>query len=165
MAHEHLSTYLNDHLAGAVAALELLDHLEQAHAGTPVARTVAELRKDIEADRATLEALMARLQVPESAPRKATAWLAERLARLKLRFDDPADGAFRLFESLEIVSLGIEGKLGLWRALAAAAPATPAVSGINLDSLMRRATDQRERVETMRIASARVALSMRPGTD
>ena len=164
MAHKHLATYLNDHLAGAVAALELLAHLEEAHAGTLVARTVAELRKDIDADRATLESLMARLEVPESAPRKATAWLAERLARLKLRFDDPADGAFRLFESLEILSLGIEGKLGLWRALATAVPATPAVSGMDYDSLMRRATEQRARVEAMRIASAPVALSTRQST-
>lgn len=27
MADEHLATYLNDHLAGSVVALELLDHL------------------------------------------------------------------------------------------------------------------------------------------
>ena len=38
MTDPNLATYLNDHLAGAVAALELLEHLEKAHAGAPVAR-------------------------------------------------------------------------------------------------------------------------------
>jgi len=31
MANEHLATYLNDHLAGSVVALELLDQLEATH--------------------------------------------------------------------------------------------------------------------------------------
>ena len=34
MANESLATYLNDHLAGSVVALELLDHLEEGGAGT-----------------------------------------------------------------------------------------------------------------------------------
>jgi hypothetical protein len=159
MAPDHLATYLNDHLAGAVGALELLEHLERAHAGTPVARTLSELRAEIEADRETLESLMVRLHVTESRPRKATAWLAERLAWLKLRLDDSGHGAFRLFESLEAVSLGIEGKLGLWRTLAAIAPAVSDVSSLDYETLMRRATDQRERAEALRLGAAVAALA------
>ena len=67
MSEQHLATYLNDHLAGAVAALELLEHLGKAHADTPTGRFAAELRADIAADRKELEALMARLQAPISA--------------------------------------------------------------------------------------------------
>src|SRR5205085_7785795 len=66
MSDQHLATYLNDHLAGSVVALELLEHLEKAHAGTDVARFVAALRADIEADRGELEALMQRLHVSAS---------------------------------------------------------------------------------------------------
>ena len=47
MADKNIATYLNDHLAGSVAALELLEHLEAAHAGTPLERFVAELRVDV----------------------------------------------------------------------------------------------------------------------
>jgi hypothetical protein len=159
MVQEHLATYLNDHLAGAVAALELLEHLEKAHAGTPVAQPLSALRAEIEADRRTLESLMTRLHVTESRPRKATAWLAERLAWLKLRLDDSGHGAFRLFESLEAVSLGIEGKLGLWRTLAAIAPTVGEVSGLDYETLMRRATDQRGRAEALRLAAAQAALA------
>jgi hypothetical protein len=159
MAHDHLATYLNDHLAGAVAAVELLEHLERARAGTPIARALSELRAEIEADRETLKSLMTRLRITESRPRKATAWLAERLAWLKLQLDDSSYGAFRLFESLEAVSLGIEGKLALWRTLATIAPAMPGVSGVDYEILMLRATDQRERAETLRLGEVPAALA------
>jgi len=157
--NNHLATYLNDHLAGAAAAIELLQHLETAHAGTPTARHIAALRVDIEADRDVLTSLTTRMDVPESRPRKAAAWLAERLVALKLRLDDSRDGAFRLFESLEAISLGIEGKSGLWRTLATLTPEVPAVGGPDYEMLIVRATDQRKRAEALRLEAARPALT------
>src|SRR5437588_9890899 len=126
MAEQHLATYLNDHLAGSVVALEMLDHLEKTHASTPLAARFASLRAEIQADRAELESLMGRLQVSASVPRRAMAWLTEKFARLKLRVDDPEGGPLRLLEAVEAVSLGIEGKRLLWLALAAAATSNPA---------------------------------------
>jgi hypothetical protein len=38
MAEKYLATYLNDHLAGSQVGHELGEHLEGAHAGTPLAR-------------------------------------------------------------------------------------------------------------------------------
>lgn len=160
MADEHLATYLNDHLAGAVAALELLEHLQAAQAGTPAERAIAELRADVEADRGELEALMARLHVAASRPRKVTAWLAERIAELKLRLDDPAGGPLRRLEALEALSLGIEGKRLLWRALAVAAEGEPALRGVDYERLAQRAEEQRRRVETMRLDAAGAALGV-----
>src|SRR5919201_1043477 len=98
MADEHLATYLNDHLAGAAAAVELLEHLEAAHASTAVGRVLSELRADVTADRQELKALMDRLDVKASRPRRAAAWLGERVTELKLRLDDPGGGALRLLE-------------------------------------------------------------------
>ncbi len=84
MAHEQIATYfLNDHLTGSVAGLELLEHLEAAHAGTPLERFFAELRRDVRADRQELESLMTRLQVAPSRTRKATAWVTEKLTEFK----------------------------------------------------------------------------------
>jgi hypothetical protein len=153
--------YLNDHMAGAVAALELLGHLESAYAGTHVAVVVAALRGDIEADRQELAALMHRLDVSESAPRKAAAWLAEHVAELKLRMDDRGGGALRLLEGTEAVALGIEGKLALWNALAAAAVTSPELQGIDYVTLAQRAVEQRNRIESLRLEGARGALGTR----
>jgi hypothetical protein len=92
MSMEYVATHLNDHLAGSVVALGLLDYLEKAHAGKPLEPFFAELRTDIVADRRELEDLMRRLHVAVSYPRKAMAWLTEKMTQLKLQLDDPAGG-------------------------------------------------------------------------
>ena len=46
MADKHIAIYLNDHLAGSVAALEILEQLETEHTGTPLQQFLAELRAD-----------------------------------------------------------------------------------------------------------------------
>jgi len=157
MTNEHLATYLNDHLAGAVAAVELMEHVEKTYADTSVGRIVADVRADVEADRAELEALIARLQVAQSAVRKAAAWLAERAARLKLRADDPAGGPLHLLEAVEAISLGIEGKGALWRLLAAVAPSVPVLQTLDYARLLDRAESQGGRLEPVRLEAARVA--------
>jgi len=162
MADGHIATYLNDHMAGATAALELLENLQAANHDTVFKSFVADLRSDIEADRQELKRLMDRLDISQSGLRKASAWLAAKVAELKLRLDDAPGGDLRLFESLEALSLGIEGKRGLWLALAAAAENAPALQLVEYDRLIKRAEDQRNRVETMRLKAAREALT--PGS-
>ena len=158
MANEHLATYLNDHLAGSVVAIELIESLESSHEGTPVETFVHQLRADIEADQKELQRLMTSLEISESRTRQASAWLTEKLTSLKLRFDDSEDGNLRLFESLEALSLGIEGKLSLWRALSAVAEASPELRILDYDLLQKRAQEQRERVKSKRIEVARKIL-------
>src|SRR5688572_29804015 len=110
-----LATYLNDHLSGATAALELLEHMEKAH--EELAPFLRKLRHDIELDRKELEALMGRLGATRGAVRQAAAWVAEKFARLKMKVDDPSGTKLKLLESLEAVAIGIHGKGALWRAL------------------------------------------------
>ena len=159
MADEHIAIYLNDHLAGSVAALELLDQLQDDHSGTRLESFFAELRAGIETDRQELESLMKWLNVTESRTRKASAWLAGKFAELKLRLDDPSGGELRLFESLEALSLGIEGKRSLWLAIGAVAEETPSLRLLDYGRLARRAGEQRAGVETKRLEAVRSALT------
>jgi hypothetical protein len=159
MPAEHLAIYLNDHLAGAGAALELLTHIEEGHPGTAAAQLAAELRPEITADSQVLHDLMRRAGIAESRPRQAAAWVTEKIAELKVRLDDRADGSLSLFESLEALSLGIEGKQALWGALASAAVAAPALQETDYARLKMRAEDQRRRVEKQRLDAARSALA------
>lgn len=159
MASEYLASYLNDHLSGSVAAIELLEHLQGAYAGSELEHFFAELRNDIEADRQELKRLMDRLKIPQSGTRKAGAWLAGKLAELKMRLDDSAHGPLRLLESLEAVELGINGKLALWRALIAATEISPGLRGaLDYQRLAKRATEQIESVEAHRLNAAKAAL-------
>jgi hypothetical protein len=116
------------------------------------------LTAEITADREKLEGLMSQLEITESRPRKASAWLTEKVTALKLLLDDPADGDLRLFESLEALSLGIEGKRGLWLALAAVAERSPQMRLLDYQELIRRAEEQRSKVEEKRLETARSAL-------
>lgn len=158
MSHTHLSVYLNDHFAGGTAALELLRHLERTHAGTAIAREASVLEADISADHRELEGIMNRAGVSPGVVRRAAAWLTEKAAELKTRVDDPADGALRLLETLEALSLGVEGKRLLWKGLAVAGADVPSLRGIDFDRLEQRAQDQRRRVEQMRLDAASAAL-------
>ena len=157
MANKHLATYLNDHLAGSVSALELLSSLETAQADIDMARFVSELRVEIETDQQELENLMQRLQITESRPRQAGGWLAEKVLQIKLRLDDPDGGALYLLESLELLAIGIEGKRRLWRALAAAA--VPGLQLTDYERLTKRAEEQQQRVETVRLVAAKTAFA------
>lgn len=161
MANESLATYLNDHLAGSVVALDLLDHLEEDRAGTAQASILVGVHADIEADRQELEAFMAQLGITVSAPRKATGWLVEKLSELKLRLDDAGDGALRRLEALETISLGIAGKQALWHALAAAAEDAPELGELDYARLGRHAETQREAVEALHLQAAQEAFSRR----
>ena len=159
MADDYIATYLNDHLAGSVVAVELMENLETVYAGQPIADFIAKLRADIEVDIRELEDLMGQLQISESRTRKASAWLTEKFTQLKLRLDDPAHGDLRLFETLEALSLGIEGKRSLWLALSAAAELSPQLRIANYQRLQQRAEEQRARVEDQRLELARKALN------
>jgi hypothetical protein len=161
MVNDSLATYLNDHLAGSVVALELLDHLEEDGAGTAEASTLAGVRADIEADQQELEAFMTQLGISVSAPRKATGWLVEKLSEIKLHLDDAGDGALRRLEALETISLGIAGKQALWHALAAAVGDAPELNGLDYARLGQRAETQRAVMESLRLHAAKAALGTR----
>jgi hypothetical protein len=159
MADEHLVTYLNDHLAGSVAAIELLEQLEQEHTGTPLQTFFAELRADVLADRQELKELMDGLQIDESSARKVSAWLTEKVTELKLRLDDPTRGPLRLLQAVEVLSLGIEGKRLLWGSLQSAAERSAPLRALDYERLIQRAEEQRRDIEAVRLEAAKKALS------
>ncbi len=106
MSGTQLTTYLNDHLAGSVAALELLGDLVAHPAAPDDPQFFGALRREIAADQEVIRALLQELGSGESALRKAAGWLAEKVTSLKLRWDDPDNDGFRRFEALEALALG-----------------------------------------------------------
>jgi len=155
VAHEFLSTYLSDHLAGAQAALEILGLLRKTGD--------SELWRGVEAeigeDRAELERLMHSACISSSTLRRAAAWTAEKLAEFKLRVDDPSTaGAFRRLELIEALAIGIDGKAALWTALQRVPPSTASLGAADYARLIARAKAQRQVVEDERLAAAAEAL-------
>ena len=159
MANKQLAIYLNDHLAGATGALELLTHLEETSTGTAVGAALTQLHVEIEGDRQELEHLMERLNIDVSVSRKVSGWLGEKLAYVKLQLDDTSDGSMRLFEGLEALALGIQGKRGLWQALAVVSACESELKHVQYDQLIQQAEDQHRRVEVLRLDAAKAVLA------
>jgi hypothetical protein len=155
MSHQHLSVYLNDHLAGSNSALEMLEALQAVNGLTDWAKHIS---GEIAEDRADLEALMATLQIGKAPVRQAFGWAAGRLAELKTRLDDRKGGGLHRLELLEALALGIEGKKALWTALQSAAETDERLRGRDYARLARRAAEQRQQVELRRLAAAAEAL-------
>lgn len=149
-----LSAYLNDHLAGSKSAIELVDNFRADNEGTPLGEVLARLATEIDEDRGTLEDVMARLGVGSSNLKQAGGWLMERISRV--RFNQRVVGseaASRLLQ-LETLSLGIEGKRLLWKALQELAGAEPRLKGVDFAHLVARAKSQRKAIEPFRLEAA-----------
>ncbi|MGE5414288.1 MAG: hypothetical protein ACM3NW_08935, partial [Syntrophomonadaceae bacterium] len=150
-----LATYLEDHLAGATGAIDLLKNLEEEHTGQPLARVLEELRGEIQSDRATLAALSERVGRGEHSVKETAARLGEKLSRWKL--ERSVSGPIGTLEALEALALGIWGKRALWLALRAAGPRDAGIETADLGRLIHRAETQHERVEQLRLEAAREA--------
>jgi hypothetical protein len=152
---DYLAIYLNDHLSGATGGVELArrtsaSNRDEPKFGAPLARLCAE----IEADRATLEAVMRAREVSRDRLKPAGAWIAEKLGRLKpngqLRGYSPLS---RVLE-LEGLTLGITGKLRLWTLLGERED--PRLASFDFGALAERAEDQRHTIEGLQSAAARL---------
>ena len=157
MANKQLEIYLNNHLTASVTALALLASLEETQTDIGVASFASELRAEIEAEQKLLETLMEQLQITKSKQRQALGWLAEIFTQAKLRLDDAKDGPLHLLESLELLLIAIEGKRGLWHALAAAG--VPGLPLSEYTKLAERSERQQQRAETFRLAAAKAAFT------
>jgi len=152
-----LDSYLNDHLAGSVSALELIAHWVEVHKGEPVGSFFAETEREIKADQDTLRDVMRTLGVEESKMRQAGAWAAEKVGRARLIIAGDEPGSLGLVLTLEGLIMGVTGKKLMWRALAAAK--LPQLNGYNFEDLQRRAEQQVERIEAERISAIRQAFA------
>ena len=156
---EALTAYLNDHLAGSAAGVELASKLRDNNQGTELGRAMVALHHDISEDRDTLESLLGQLELNRHAVKEAAGWMLEKVSRLRL---NPAlTGSTELTQLMETeaLSLGIEGKLAMWLALKEAAAADPRLAGTDYDRLIERARGQRGALEPHRLAAAAAALS------
>lgn len=152
--NEHLATYLNDHLAGAAAGLELIGHLIDHTNSDETRERLIAVRDGILEERRTLRSLMQDLTIGESSARRLAGWLSEKMTEIKLAVDDQGDGEFHEFEALELLSLGIAGKSCLWTALAAVADELPAIRKIDPAVLAQRSDEQRAVIQELRVEAA-----------
>ncbi|HWX51865.1 MAG TPA: hypothetical protein VNY34_01150 [Solirubrobacteraceae bacterium] len=145
-----LPIYLNDHLAGSTAALELVRRALRSNSQNEYGPPLARLAAEIEEDRKALLAIMAGLGVGSDRAKLLAAWAAEKVGRLKLNGRLLGYSPLSRLMELEVLLLGVTGKLALWRALDQLGPQDPRLDRGELGRLMERAGGQLQEIEELR---------------
>jgi hypothetical protein len=158
MTDRAIEVYLNDHFAGAMLGSDLAQSIRDRHEGTPLGEVMASIATDVEQDRQTLADLMDRMDMSKNPVKQAAGWVAEKASRVKFSgvgSGEPDQGAFM---ALETLTLGVEGKASLWRALKEVQSQYPPLGATNLDELIERAGAQHDLLERERLAAGTRAL-------
>ncbi len=154
---ERLATYLHDHRAGANFAINLLEGMRDQKGDPELAQFGAHILAEVARDKETLQRIIERVGESSTDLKEASAWLFERTSRFKLTHDEPH--GVGTFEALELLALGILGKLSLWEALAVVAEFDYRVRGEDYGFLAARAEEQHDRVEAFRLRVVRNTFS------
>ena len=154
-----IAIYLNDHLAGATAMLQLVRRSEGSNRDNAYGALLRELAGELEADRSALVEMMRTLDVRPDLLKAAAGWAAEKAGRLKLNGRLLSYSPYSRVLELEVLLLGIRGKLALWRALGELADREPRLDAGRLEQLALGAEDQLARVEDARVRAVTEAFA------
>lgn len=150
-----LAIYLQDHRAGSMGGLELARRAAGSNRGSAIGEAMEALVVELEAEIETLEALMAELGIRRNNLKILGAWTGEKLGRLKLNGRLTGQSPLSPLVELELLRIGITGKLGMWQALEETLG--PRLTEFDLPGLIEQAERQRTVVEGLRLEAARVA--------
>jgi hypothetical protein len=114
----HLATYLDDHLAGAAAGVELARRAARNNEGTPLGRFLEDLTAVLEEDASVLKSAMLTLDCRPSPMKVAGGWVAEKVGRLKSNGHLFSYSPLSRVEELEGLMTGSRGRVSLFETLA-----------------------------------------------
>jgi hypothetical protein len=154
----YLAVYLNDHMAGAVAAHELVKRAASSNKGTDYGDFLVELEHEIAEDRAALARLMERFGVKEDKLKMTGAFIGEKLGRLKPNAHLLSYSPLSRVVELEVLTLGVTGKLLLWRGLLAIEHSDERLDPDELRGLAERAQTQLDDLDGYRVRAVEDAL-------
>jgi hypothetical protein len=164
MPADALKRYLQDHLAGSVAALQLMESLADHDRGLPLEQKLRGLHYEVTEEQERLKAILARIEGAESPLKRAAAWLTEKLHRARLALVERTDPGLARLEGLESLALGLQGKLALYRALEDVAAHEPKLVGFPFAALQARTLSQHAMIEQERLTAARAAFGEASGS-
>lgn len=139
---DYLSTYLQDHRAGAEVGGNLAARLRDENLGTPYEDFLTLLAQQIEEDVATLESIMERFGVGKDLLKTTGAKIGEKLGRLKPNEHLASYSPLSRVQELEMLRGGVEGKLSLWDALHEVSDRDDRLDTADLKRLIDRAEAQ-----------------------
>ena len=112
------------------------------------------LKGEVESDRTLLEKLLESAGLEPSGTLKVAGKVAGRIGMWKMKWEGFEPGELGMFEALEALTLGIQGKRLLWRVLGEISPRIPGWRDVDFATLERDAVTQRDGVEKWRLVAA-----------
>lgn len=152
MADAVITTYLQDHHAGSVAGVRAFEHVASEHADAEVREAVGRIAEEVRQDQDGLERIMETFGVSPSLVKEGPAYVAERLARLKPNDRIGERSPLTDVEELEQLVLAVYGKSLGWRLLLQLDDER--LDRAELEELHRRAIEQRDELERLRLVQA-----------
>ena len=158
-AQDPLGIYLNDHLAGATAGLELARRVAGTGQVPAPAEQVRQFAEEVAGDRDTLLHIMGTLGIPVRSYKVWAAWAGEKAGRLKPNGHLTTRSPLSNLEELELLRLGVEGKAAGWRTLRVLAERDGRLDVGELDELIARARSQADSLEEARARAAQQVIA------
>ena len=132
--------YLNDHLAGSIGGLRRMRRTADSLSRTPVGAGIARVAEEVDAEHEELKAIIDGLGLPQSLPKQAATWAAERVSRLKSNGRLFRHSSMTPLLEVELLRSAVMGKRGLWQTLVDLGP------GLDVDpSRAQELLDQTDR--------------------
>lgn len=159
MSNRELGIYINDHLSGATSGVALARRGAGHAKGEDLKEMWRGIAEEIAEDRDTLTQIRDLVSAKPNAFKYAIAWAGEKAGRLKLNGHLINRSDLGQMLELELLSIGVTGKLALWRALERLDD--PRLRTIDFPALADRAESQHQRLEEHRMNIVPAALGGR----
>jgi hypothetical protein len=139
-----LAAYLRQHLTGADAAIQIVGRLRLTHAGSQEGRLFASLFDEFREERDVVRLLLEQVGASPTS--------VKRLVGQASNAADGEPGDLSLFRTLERLSIGVQSKRCMWRALESLLGEQPIPSTRSLGGLEAMAVRQWDAIEERRRA-------------
>ena len=161
-ASDALAAYLNDHLAGAAAGIQLAGRISRGTSDHDLAAMLGRFIEEFRDDYAALERVMDAWGIARDRAKQVLALGGEWMGRLKHVTPMLRSGSEALvgLEDVELLSLGIEGRTLLLRGLRELSSRLP-LADLDLEMRIERARRQRDELEPFRLRMLEAAAASR----
>lgn len=148
-ADRNLGIYMNDHYAGAAGGVDLARRGRDNSTDPERTAMWESIAAEVEEDRVALSQMLGRIDVSPNPVKKLLGRISEKVGRLKPNGQITGPSDLGQFLELEMMVIGVTGKLALWKALRMTDD--PRLRSFDFPALIERAESQRERLNEHRL--------------
>lgn len=153
-----LTAYLQTHLAGSRAGVDLFARSAKGQLDEKVGLALDDIRRQVIDEQAQLRQIMRLLGIQENRVRSTAARLGERVARLKPNGSLLHRTPLTDLVELEALRIAVSGKQAGWESLRALCDHVPSLDSDQLDRLVEQGQAQLERLGELHSVAAQRAL-------